>query len=125
VLLVEDDRDDRLMYVRWLTQAGFQVREAHNGLQALELAFEAVPDVIVTDLKIPGIDGFELARRLRLDPRTQTVPILAVTGYPAYAADPDRAGRAGCNAVLQKPCSPDELETAIRTLINHDPLPEP
>jgi two-component system cell cycle response regulator DivK len=107
-----------------LTLAGFQVREAHNGLQALELAFEAVPDVVVTELKLPGIDGFELTRRLRLDPRTHAVPILAVTGYPAYAADPDRAGRAGCNAVLQKPCSPDELEAAIRTLIDSDLIVE-
>ena len=65
VLLVEDDRDGRRLYAEWLTAAGFAVEQAHNGLQALERAVDAKPDVVVTDLNIPGIDGFELTRRLR------------------------------------------------------------
>ena len=117
VLLVEDDREGRRMYADWLTHAGFRVNEAHNGLQALERALDVTPDVIVTDLNIPGIDGFELTRRLRLDPRTRDIPVLAVTGYAAFASDPGRARRAGCDAVLPKPCTPDDLETAIRALI--------
>jgi CheY-like chemotaxis protein len=117
VLLVEDDRDGRRLYAEWLTQAGFTVRQAHNGLQALERAFDAVPDVVVTDLNIPGIDGFELTRRLKQDPRTRSVPVVAVTGYAAFAADPGRAQRAGCDLVLEKPCSAEELETAVRNLI--------
>ena len=118
VLLVEDDRDGRRLYAEWLTHAGFKVDQAHNGLQALERAFEAVPDVVVTDLNIPGIDGYELTRRLKQDPRTKSVPVLAVTGYAAFAADPGRAQRAGCDAVLEKPCSAEDLEAAIRTLIS-------
>ena len=106
------------MYAEWLSQAGFHVLEAHNGLQALERAFDFPPDVVVTDLNIPGIDGFELTRRLKSDPRTSAVPILAVTGYAAFAADPGRAHRAGCDAVLPKPCSPDDLETTVRALID-------
>ena len=106
------------MYAEWLTDAGFSVREAHNGLQALEHALESIPDVVVTDLNIPGIDGFELTRRLKQDPRTRAVPVVAVTGYAAFQADPARAIRAGCAAVLEKPCSPDDLEAAIRTLLN-------
>ena len=125
VLLVEDDRDGRRMYAEWLSHAGFHVLEAHNGLQALERALEFPPDVVVTDLKIPGIDGFELTRRLRSDPRTQAVPVLAVTGYAAFAADPSRARRAGCDAVLEKPCSPDDLEFAVRTLIAESRKPRP
>ena len=117
VLLVEDDRDGRRMYAEWLTHAGFRVEEAHNGLQALERAFESGPDVVVTDLNIPGIDGFELTRRLKHDPRTQRVPVVAITGYAAFAADPSRAHRAGCDAVLEKPCSPEDLEVAIRTVM--------
>lgn len=117
VLLVEDDRDGRRMYAHWLTDAGFHVDEAHNGLQALERAFDSPPDVVVTDLAIPGIDGFELTRRLKHDARTRDVPVLAVTGYAAFASDPDRARRAGCDVVLAKPCSPDDLESAIRDLI--------
>ena len=123
VLLVEDDRDGRRMYAEWLTQAGYRVDEAHNGLQALERAFQTRPDVVVTDLNIPGIDGFELTRRLKQDPRTRTVPILAVTGYAAFAADPARAQRAGCDGVLEKPCSPDDIETAVRRLISGAPHP--
>jgi two-component system cell cycle response regulator DivK len=122
VLLVEDDLDGRRLYAEWLTQAGFIVNQAHNGLQALERAFASVPDVVVTDLNIPGIDGFELTRRLKQDPRTRLVPVLAVTGYAAFAADPGRAQRAGCEAVLEKPCSPQDLETAIRRLISTDRL---
>ena len=118
VLLVEDDGDGRRLYALWLTEAGFTVKQAHNGLQALERAFESVPDVVVTDLNIPGIDGFELTRRLKLDPRTCEVPVIAVTGYAAFQADPARARRAGCDVVLEKPCSPDDLEAAIRTLID-------
>lgn len=118
VLLVEDDRAGRQMYADWLTQAGFAVDQAHNGLQALERAFESIPDIVVTDLNIPGIDGFELTRRLKLDPRTRQVPVVAVTGYAAFASDPARAQRAGCDAILEKPCSPEALESAIRTFIN-------
>jgi two-component system, cell cycle response regulator DivK len=117
VLLVEDDLDGRRMYADWLSEAGFRVDQAHNGLQALERAFDSRPDVVVTDLNIPGIDGFELTRRLKHDTRTRDVPVLAVTGYAAFASDPERARRAGCDAVLSKPCSPEDLEAAIRGLI--------
>jgi CheY-like chemotaxis protein len=122
VLLVEDDQAGRRMYTEWLTEAGFEVDQAHNGLQALERAFESRPNVVVTDLNIPGIDGFELTRRLKLDPRTRHIPVLAVTGYAPFASDPDRARRAGCNAVLSKPCSPEDLEAAIRSLIGNAPV---
>jgi len=105
------------MYAEWLTGAGFHVQQAHNGLQALDRAFVFLPDIVVTDLNIPGIDGFELTRRLKQDQRTCEIPVLAVTGYAAFASDPQRALRAGCDVVLPKPCSPDELEIAIRRLI--------
>ena len=117
VLLVEDDRDGRQLYAEWLTQAGFQVDQAHNGLQALERAFERVPHVVVADLNIPGIDGFELTRRLKQDARTRHVAVLAITGYAAFTADPGRAQRAGCDVVLEKPCTAEDLESAVRRLM--------
>ena len=117
VLLGEDDQDGRRMYAEWLAQAGFCVEQAHNGLQALDRALVFQPDVVVTDLHIPGIDGFELTRRLKRDHRTSHIPVLAVTGYAAFASDPGRALRAGCDAVLPKPCSPHDLEAAIRSLL--------
>ncbi|PYR76765.1 MAG: response regulator [Acidobacteria bacterium] len=118
VLLVEDDREGRRLFATWLVDAGFRVAEAHNGLQALERAFDSTPDAVVTDLNIPGIDGYELTKRLRNDPRTSRVPIIAVTGYGPFTQDPARADRAGCDAVLPKPCSADDLETTIRTLLD-------
>src|SRR5688500_15983708 len=100
-------------------QAGFRVEQAHNGLQALELAFDLLPDVILTDLNIPGIDGYELTRRLKGDARTRWIPILAVTGYVPFTQDPSRADRAGCDAVLPKPCDPDELVATLARLITN------
>jgi two-component system, cell cycle response regulator DivK len=117
VLLVEDDQEGRRLYAEWLTEAGFRVEQAHNGLQALDRAFGSQPDVVVTDLDIPGIDGLELTRRLKQDPRTCDIPVLAITGYAPFASDPVRVLRAGCDAVLPKPCSPDDLETAVRSLL--------
>ena len=96
VLLVEDDRSGRILFAECLHQAGFRVEQAHNGLQALERAFDLLPDAIMTDLNIPGIDGYELTRRLKTDPRTRHIPILAVTGYGPFTQDPSRADRAGC-----------------------------
>ena len=117
VLLVEDDREGRLVYAEWLHQSGFHVEQAHNGLQALERAFDLLPDAILTDLNIPGIDGYELTRRLKMDARTQHIPILAVTGYAPFTNDPSRADRAGCDAILPKPCLPDVLEATLTALI--------
>ena len=117
VLLVEDDRDGRLLLADWLQHSGFRVEQAHNGLQALERAIDLLPDAILTDLNIPGIDGYELTRRLKTDARTAHIPILAVTGYAPFTLDPSRAERAGCDAVLHKPCHLENLETTLMGLI--------
>jgi CheY-like chemotaxis protein len=119
VLLVEDDRAGRMLYADWLTDAGFRVEQTHNGLQALERAFDLVPDAILTDLNIPGIDGYELTRRLKSDARTSEIPIVAITGYAPFTQDPGRADRAGCDAILPKPCEPEDLASTLRTLIDH------
>jgi len=118
VLLVEDDRAGRLLYGHWLTDGGFRVEQTHNGLQALERAFDLRPDAILTDLNIPGIDGYELTRRLRADARTRDIPIVAMTGYEPFAQDPSRADRAGCDAILPKPCDADDIVSILKTLID-------
>lgn len=105
------------MWAAWLEQAGYQVVEAHNGFQALERALDVRPDVIVTDLHIPGIDGYELTRRLKREPRTSAIPVLAVTGYAPFTQDPSRADRAGCDAILPKPCECEDLVATLRDLI--------
>jgi two-component system, cell cycle response regulator DivK len=117
VLLVEDDRDGRLLFAEWLLGAGFRVEQAHNGLQALERARDLLPDVILTDLNIPGIDGYELTRRLKSDPRTAAIPVAAITGYGPFTQDPARADRAGCEIVLVKPCDPDVVAQTLTALI--------
>lgn len=119
VLLVEDDRDGRELFALGFEDAGFRVEQAHNGLQALDKAFHVRPDVIVTDLAIPGIDGFQLCKRLREDPRTRHIPIVGITGYASFAAEPDRATRAGCDAVYVKPCQPETVIAEINRLLEN------
>ncbi|HSL20869.1 MAG TPA: response regulator [Vicinamibacterales bacterium] len=117
VLLVEDDRAGREMLALGLEQAGFRVEQAHNGLQALDKAFEIAPDAIVTDLAIPGIDGLQLCRRLRDDPRTRGIPIIGITGFASFSAEPERATRAGCDAVFLKPCLSETLINELHRLL--------
>ena len=117
VLIVEDDPETRHFYADALTRGGFVADEAHNGHQALEKAFAAPPDLIVTDIAVPGIDGIELCRRLRADPRTRAIPLLAVTGYGDRQYD-NRAADAGAARVLIKPCDPDELLAEAERLVN-------
>jgi CheY-like chemotaxis protein len=117
ILLVEDDQSGREMYATAFEMAGFRVAQAHNGLQAFDKAVALIPDVVVTDLGIPGIDGLELARRLRRDVKTSHIPIVGVTGYAAFVSEPERAMRAGCNRILIKPCLPDHLLSEITRLL--------
>jgi two-component system, cell cycle response regulator DivK len=117
VLLVDQDSESRMLYAGWLTMSGCQVEQAHNGFQALERAFDRRPDLVMTELYLPGIDGFELTRRLKGDPRTADVPVLAVTGFVPFM-DPARAHLAGCDAILAKSCTWSDLERAIDALLS-------
>jgi two-component system, cell cycle response regulator DivK len=115
VLVIEDDRMLRQLYAQALLESGFRVAEAHNGLQALEKATELVPDAIVADLGLPGIDGYEVCRRLHRDGLGH-VPVVAITGRFLAAADVERALRHGCRLVLIKPFDLDRLAAEIRRL---------
>ena len=117
VLIVEDDLSTRAMYREHLTTSGFRIVDAHNGHQALEKARELHPDAVVTDLAVPGIDGFEFCRALQQSAETRTIPIIAVTGHSEYLDDPDRFRHAGISHVLLKPCEPAEIERELRRLI--------
>jgi two-component system, cell cycle response regulator DivK len=116
VLVVEDDPETRQYYADMLSRDGFVVSDAHNGHQALEKALKSPPDLIVTDIAVPGLDGIELCRRLRADDRTRAVPVIAITGY-GDRHYPDRAFGAGANQVLIKPCPPDVLLAEARRLL--------
>jgi two-component system cell cycle response regulator DivK len=116
ILVVEDDPETRRAYACMFGIGGFRIEEAHNGFQALEKALADLPDLILTDISLPGIDGIELCRRLRIDERTRRVPVLAVTGY-ADRDYCDRALQAGADAVLLKPCDDEVLLREAKSLI--------
>ena len=116
VLLVDDYPDNRDIYAQFLAYSGLRVEEADNGHQALDKAFTLRPDVIVMDLSLPGLDGWEATRRLKEDPRTRTIPVIALTGH-ALAGHSKGAFDAGCDAFITKPCLPERLLQEIRTLI--------
>jgi len=117
VLIVEDDAETRQFYSDALAAAGFATDQAHNGHQAFAKALETGPDLILTDIAVPGLDGIELCRRLRADTRTRAVPVLAITGY-GDRQYPDRARGAGADHVLIKPCDAEMLVREARRLIN-------
>lgn len=113
VLLVEDDRDTREMYCEYLSYSGLEVVEARTGRRALESVRAVRPDVVVTDLAMPEMDGRELSRRLRSDRLTSDVPIIAVSGQLAPGE-----GVAGADVVLEKPCEPDRLLHVIEDVLH-------
>jgi two-component system cell cycle response regulator DivK len=117
VLIVEDDRSTRLLYSEYLNHDGFRTVDAHNGFQALEKAQALHPHVVLTDLAVPGMDGFEFCRALQRSAATRAIPILAVTGHSEYLDEPDRFRLAGISQVLTKPCAPDVIAHELRRLI--------
>jgi CheY-like chemotaxis protein len=118
VLIVEDDRSLRLMYREHLLASGFRAVDAHNGYQALEKARQLHPDIVVTDLAVPGINGFEFCRALQQSAETRAIPILAVTGHSEYLDEPNRFRHSGIAHVLIKPCEPADLVRELRRLIH-------
>jgi CheY-like chemotaxis protein len=118
VLLVEDDPDNNDMYATALRGAGFRVTQVHDGLQAWHQVLSQPPHVLVTDLAIPGIDGFELCRRLRSIERTAGLPMITVTGL-ARDTDVQQAQGAGFDAVLLKPCDPSTLLAEVHRTLAH------
>jgi two-component system, cell cycle response regulator DivK len=117
VLIVEDDLGTRLLYREYLSHSGFRTADAHNGHQALAKARELCPDAVLTDLAVPGMDGFEFCRALKESVHTRSIPILAVTGHSEYLGQPDRFEQAGIAQVLVKPCGPDVIAGALRRLL--------
>jgi two-component system, cell cycle response regulator DivK len=119
VLVIEDDLSARKLYAGMLKDEGFEVAEAHNGWQAVEKAAELLPQVIVTDLGLPGIDGFEVCRRIHRDDRTKHIPLLAITGRYVSEADMARAQREGCHSVLVKPLDPEHLVAEVKGVLRN------
>ena len=121
ILIVEDDQSTRVMYIEYLSHCGFRVIAAHNGHQALDKARELLPNAVLTDLAVPGMDGFEFCRALQLSAQTRDIPILAVTGHSEYLDQPQRFRQAGIAQVLTKPCAPDVIVEELRRLLREAP----
>jgi CheY-like chemotaxis protein len=116
ILIVDDFADNREMYTQFLEFSGFRVAEAQNGHEALDRAFQLRPDLIVMDLSLPGLDGWEATRRLKADDRTRDIPIIALTGH-ALAGHSKGAIDAGCDAFITKPCLPERLMEEIKSML--------
>jgi CheY-like chemotaxis protein len=112
VLLVEDYEDAREMYRDYLLFSGFDVQTAGNGYEAIEKARELRPDIILMDLSLPVLDGWEATRRLKADPETAPIVVIALSAH-AMAAEAQRAAAAGCDGFIAKPCLPEELVLAV------------
>ena len=116
VLIAEDQPDLRLLYVEHLKTSGFDVIEATNGAEALDHTSTRQPDVVLMDLGLPVIDGWEATRRLKADARTCHIPVVALTGCEG-SGELEKATRAGCDWFVPKPCPPHALVTEIRRVL--------
>ena len=116
VLLVEDNEDNRIIYSTVLRHLGYEVVEALDGLQAIELARTVKPDIILMDISIPELDGWEATRILRQDPVTKDIPIVALTAH-ALADDRERATALGFTSYLAKPVEPRAVVAEVRRWI--------
>ena len=117
ILVVDDYQDAREMYAEYLQFSGFRVAEAKNGNEAVEQAFALLPDLILMDLSLPGMDGWEATRQLKADERTRNIPVVALTGH-ALAGASEGAKKAGCDSFVTKPCLPDDLVVEVRRMLN-------
>lgn len=116
VLVVDDYADARAMYAAWLRVSGYRVVEAASAVEALLLATQDPPEAILMDLSMPGIDGLEATRRLKADPRTRHIPILAMTGHVESRVAVD-AVAAGCDGFIVKPSPAPDVVRVIGSLI--------
>ncbi len=116
ILVVDDYQDAREMYAEYLQFSGFRVAEARNGNEAVAQAFSLRPDLILMDLSLPGMDGWEATRLLKADDRTKHIPVVALTGH-ALAGASEGAKKAGCDSFVTKPCLPDDLVVEVRRML--------
>ena len=113
ILVVEDQEDNRQILRDLLASVGYEMFEAHDGQQALGAVTEHKPDLILMDIQLPVMDGYEATRRIKADPATKDIPIIVVTSY-ALSGDEAKARDAGCDAYVTKPYSPRQLLAKIR-----------
>jgi two-component system, cell cycle response regulator DivK len=120
ILVVEDQVDNRRILRDLLSSVGYEILEAVTGDEAVTLAAMQRPDLILMDIQLPGIDGYEATRRIKADPALRHIPIIAVTSY-ALSGDDAQAVAAGCDAYVAKPFSPRALLAKVREYLPEEP----
>jgi two-component system, cell cycle response regulator DivK len=121
VLVVDDDLHTQEAYAEYLRLSGFAVVTAGNGPEGLEIARRALPDVILMDAAMPGMEGWTALKLLKADPRTRAIPVVVLTGH-TQPADQARARDCGADAFLAKPCIPEELVRQLKNLVQRPPI---
>jgi two-component system cell cycle response regulator DivK len=116
ILVVEDQEDNRQILRDLLANTDYEIVEATNGVEALAAVAKQRPDLILMDIQLPILDGYEATRRIKADPALRSIPIIAVTSY-ALSGDEDKAREAGCDAYVPKPYSPRQLLAKIREFL--------
>jgi len=113
ILVVEDQADNRRILRDLLSSVGYEILEAVTGDEGVTLATTQHPDLILMDIQLPGMDGYEVTRRIKADPALHHIPIIAVTSY-ALSGDDAQAFAAGCDSYVAKPFSPRALLAKVR-----------
>ena len=116
ILVIEDQEDTRRIMRDLLTSAGYEMIEAMTGEEGVTLAERERPDLILMDIQLPGLDGYEATRRIKANPALSRIPIIAVTSY-ALGGDEAKALKAGCDVYFTKPFSPRALLAKIREYV--------
>ena len=116
ILVIEDQEDNRRILRDLLTSVGYEILEAVNGEEGVSRAEADRPDLILMDIQLPGLDGYEATRRIKANPALHQIPIIAVTSY-ALSGDDVKAYDAGCNGYIAKPFSPRALLAKVREFL--------
>ncbi len=116
VLLVEDNEDNRIVYATVLQYFGFRVIEATDGAEGVRIARESHPDLVLMDISIPVIDGWNATSMIKGDPETQTIPVIALTAH-ALPEDRARSLSVGCDGYLAKPCEPSRVVAEVNRIL--------
>ena len=112
ILYIEDNEQNLYLVTFILEKHGYEVHAARDGQEGIAMAARVLPDLILLDIQLPQMDGYAVARQLRINPDLATVPIVAVTSY-AMAGDRDKALAAGCNGYIEKPINPDTFMNQV------------
>lgn len=116
ILVADDAEDNRAIMKAALTKAGFTVCEAQDGLEAIETALRELPALILLDLSMPRLSGWETVQRMKTDPKIGHIPVFAFTAH-ALAGDDQKARQAGCDGYIAKPCLPKEAVAKIESFL--------